>query len=310
VNFKVLLPQAPSELRHRLQRLINQSLEMAPAEKKTLPVWRADFFDVETSPFWLNLNASQKSYFLSSMSKALLKEAISIEHAGIAYANKMAILSETQEEREYYTTVANEELSHLYLLQPYFQFQVDIEAPEFSQLIAHFVENESKRDAIILIQVLLEGWGIHHYQALLAGTDNHELKEAFSKIVFDEVRHHGGGIILSQSYGINLSADLVKNIQSVIDAVRVGPFQVAVLLADLNRLSSIPEITEMLRSIQAEQTTGAKLKLVQQNLAKILSDSDLKRFNWQAWSITEMSQIIANSVDNSKSEDPSTAASL
>jgi rubrerythrin len=305
VDFKVLLPQAPAELRHRLQRLINRSLEMAPADEKALPVWRADFFEVENSPFWLNLNLAQQSHFLSFMSKALLKEAISIEHAGIAYANKMALLSQSQEERQYYTTVANEELNHLYLLQPYFQFQVEMEAPEFSKLIVQFVESEPKSDAIILIQLLLEGWGIHHYQALLSGTDNTELKEVFSKIVFDEVRHHGGGIILSQSYGINLSSKLIKNIQSIIDAVRIGPFQVAVLLAELNRLSSAQDIVEMLRSIQAEQTTLAKLKLIKQNLEKILSDSDIKKFNWQPCSLLEMSHIIADSADNSKFQDQS-----
>lgn len=309
MDFRVLLPQAPVKLRHRLQRLINQSLELAPAEEKNLPLWRADFFHIAASPFWINLTTNQKSHFLNCMAKGLLKEAIAIEHAGIAYANKMACLAETQEERQYYTTVAHEELNHLSWLQPYFQFQVETHAPEFSKMIADFIENEPKRDAIILIQVVLEGWGIHHYQSLLSGTENLELKAIFSKIVSDEARHHGGGVILSQSYGLYLSDELVKNIQAVIDAVRIGPLHVAALLAKLNDLTSIQATTEMLSSIHAEQTTAAKLKLIQQNLNKVISDDDLLKFNWQPCSLTEMSHIIANSLDNSEAEGPSTEAS-
>ncbi len=310
MTFNVLLPEAPAELRHRLQRLIHQSLESAPTEKKPLPVWRPDFFHIDSSRFWSKLNQSQQVDFLNAMSKALLKEAIAIEHAGIAYANKMALLAETQEERQYYTTVANEELSHLYMLQPYFQFPVETQAPDFSQMIAQLIENEPKRDSVILIQVLLEGWGIHHYQSLLSGTDNTELKSVFSKIVFDEVRHHGGGIILSQSYGFQLSDGLVNTIQSVIDAVRIGPFQVAMLLAKMNRLTSNHEISEMLISIQAEQTTTAKLKLIHQNLSKIFSNDELAKFNWLPYSITEMSHAIASSEIHLESEGQSKAASL
>ncbi len=242
------------------------------------------------------------------MSKAIIKEAIRIEHAGIACANKMALLSETQEERQYYTTVANEELIHLYLMQPYFDFKVDVEPPEFAQLISHIVENEPKRDAIVLIQVLLEGWGIQHYKGLQDGTDNKEIKDVFSKIIFDEVRHHGGGVILSQNSGFHLSADLVKNVQSIIDSVRIGPFQVGLLLTELNKLSSTEGIVEMLTSILAHSTTDAKLKLIHQNLEKILSESDMEKFNWEPYSTKEMSQIIANSAGSSKSADLSKEA--
>ncbi|MBL7546169.1 MAG: ferritin-like domain-containing protein [Bdellovibrionaceae bacterium] len=303
MDFSVLLPQAPTELKGRLQRLINQSLETTGIVKKDLPLWRPDFYRVHDSPYWTRLSKDKRDQFLRLSSKCILKEAISIEHAGIAYANKMALLAESQEERQYYTTVAYEELGHLYLLQPYFEFSIDKDAPSFSTMIARVVEKESRRDSIILIQVLLEGWGISHYQSLAAGTDNIELKNIFSKIVFDETRHHGGGVILSQYLGLAISSELIGNIQSVIDAIRVGPYQVAYMLSHLNKLSSYTEVGFLLSSIKAMETTTNKLKIVQQNLGKILSDDQMQHFQWTPFSITDMSQIILNSLEIARSED-------
>jgi rubrerythrin len=307
MDFSVLLPQAPAELKHKLQRLINQSMENPTMMKKQLPLWRPDFFQIETSPYWIQLSETHKQRFLTLSSQAILKEAISIEHAGIAYANKMALLAESQEERQYYTTVAYEELSHLYFLQPYFDFNVQKEAPAFSKMIIDFVENENRRDSIILIQILLEGWGIHHYQSLLNGTDDIEIKGVFSKIIFDETRHHGGGIILTQNSVIDLSNELIEKIQNVIDAIRVGPFQSAMLLSELNQLSSSTEIEAMLTSIRAIDTTLFKLKIVQQNLGKVMDQAQLDKFNWTPLTTVEMSQLVHGSLESSKFQDSTIA---
>lgn len=303
MDFSVLLPQAPDELKSRLKRLINQSLEATDLVKKKLPLWRPDFYRVHESPYWTRLPEEKKEQFLRLSSKCILKEAISIEHAGIAYANKMALLAQSQEERQYYTTVAYEELNHLYLLQPYFDFSVDKDSPSFSNMIASFVENESRRDSIILIQVLLEGWGIQHYQSLANGTDNIELKNILSKIVFDETRHHSGGVILSQYIGHAISLDLIRKIQSIVDAIRIGPYQVAFMLSHLNNLNSYAEVGFLLNSISATETTLSKLKIVKQNLSKTLSDDQLSQVQWTPFSITDMSQAILNSLENARSED-------
>lgn len=305
MDFSVLLPHAPTELRGRLQRLINQSLETTGLVKKELPVWRADFFRIDESPYWLNLSEDFKLKFLRLSSKCLLKEAISIEHAGIAYANKMALLADSQEERQYYTTVAMEELNHLYLLQPYLPFSIDKEAPGFSKMIAELIEQENRRDSIILIQVLLEGWGISHYQSLHNGTDNTELKAILSQIVFDETRHHGGGIILSQHCDQLFEGNLIDKIQTIIDAIRVGPYQVALTLAYLNKLNTLDDIQNLLISIKSNESTLAKLKIVQQNIGKVLSAQDLELLQWKPFTITEMAQMILNSLESSRSENQS-----
>lgn len=300
MDFSVLLPPAADELKGRLQRLISQALENYGTPQKQLPVWRADYFRVDQSPYWINLSGENKTRFLQLNAKNILKEAIAIEHAGIAYAHKMALLSETQEERHYYTTVAHDELTHLHMLQPYCSFAAETESPEFAQLIAHFVASETRPDAILLIQVLLEGWGIYYYQGLANGTDDSELKNIFTQIVLDEARHHGGGVILSQYSATTVSESLIGKIQTIVDAIRIGPYQVASTLAYLNQLSTISQIELLLTSLHALETTTTKLKVVNQNLGKVLSDDDLGRLQWAPFSITEMSQAILRCLGNSE----------
>ncbi len=308
MKFSSFLPSASPSLKQKLERLTHSKIETPAIERANLPIWRADFFKVEQSSYWAGLADEKKEIFLKSCSRDLLIEAILIEHAGIAYANKMALLAKTQEERSYYTIVAQEELQHLHWLQPFCELNAQDVSSEFAKLTATVIENENRLSSIIVIQLLLEGWGISYYQSLQTGTDHGPIKKIISGILTDETKHHGGGIILLQDEFDKLT--LPAGVQDVIDMVRLGPFKVAKKLAELTGVSNQLQMQELLISIEALQSTTQKLGTIYRVLKKVFSAKELAKLNLSPLALSEMSQLILNSLKNSQPDCRTTDTAL
>lgn len=296
MKLAVFLPQAKDELKQKLNRLVMQSiqLERKPIDH-TQPIWSANFFNVENSVYWTQLTSEQKNIFLVENSNAILHEAIAIEHAGIAYAHKMALQSKTQEERNYYTTVALEELKHLLWLQPYGN-PTELIIPSFANMVADIISTEDRESLLLLIQVFLEGWGIQYYSILAASTTHTDIKNIFIQILKDESRHHAGGIILFKEAEIIAYTELLNKVQRLVDTLRIGPYQVARSLAILHKVESAEEIESILDSIDCQQSTKEKLSLVRRILAKSLSAENLEALDWQPFNTKQMAELILSSL--------------
>ena len=313
MKINIFLPSASNDLKSKLDRLIEQSLPALPEMQSgcALPIWSANFFEVSGSRFFENLSMTQQEQFLTENSAAILEEAIAIEHAGIAYGHRMALEAKTQEERNYYTTVALEELEHLMWLKPHCQTsQLPTVVPSFAGMIAEMIATDDRESLLLLIQVFLEGWGIHYYTQLVENTEHAAIRAVFANILKDESRHHAGGILLFKEAGLTDHQQLLPKIQSLVDTVRIGPYQVARSLAVFNGASTPNQISEILESIQCQSSTSEKLKIVQRILAKSLPTAALEKLNWSAFKTEEMAAAIVSSLHDLKNQVAPTDISL
>jgi rubrerythrin len=274
MSFKAYLPQASSELRSKLQKLLQYSDGPEPAK---VPQFSANLYQVEGTSAYRRLSESQRQDFLQENARHILNEAIYIEQAGIAYANRMAFLAENQEERYYYTQVAKEEFEHLKMLKPYFK-PVASTIPSFPRMIGDVIEQENHLNAILFIQVLLEGWGLYYYNELAKYAESPELQAVFSQILKDESRHHGGGLVLLAEYSADSTFQGLnfETLKKILFTIQIGPYQVATSLGWTAKIQRLTDLEQLLQELYAEETTREKLALVERLLAKVLDERALE----------------------------------
>lgn len=289
MKFSTFLPSAEGELQDKLLRLAQLSKVARKGDAHITPFWPPHHFNLGESPFWSKIPEETQTKLLNSWSQSLILESVAIEHAGIAYANKMALLSKLEEERFYYTVVAQEELAHLNWLNPFLNDDYRSHPlPSFALKISEIIEAEDRLDLMLIIQVLLEGWGITHYQSLLTHTQNKDLSQVFRNILRDEMGHHMGGVYLLKHFGYQLSSHCEALIQTVLDFVRVGPFMVADSVIRELKLTSQTERVAFLVSIGARDDTQKKLDTIRSTLLKILEPSSLNNLNFKSLTEEEM----------------------
>jgi rubrerythrin len=304
-RFSAFLPSAHHGLKTKLQRLIAISLtSLRPFNAQTVqpiefPVWSADFFNLTESPFWTKLNDATKQSFLMTQSELIISEILGIEHAGVAYANKMATYAKNTDERQFYTSVAQEELLHLKWIQTFVKPNTDLEPSSFSQMIGNLIENETRASLVILIQILLEGWGIDYYSRLIKGTQHSQIQNVLKEILSDESRHHAGGLFIYEETNAFICNDeLLQSIQSILDTVRIGPYQIASALCSIHKINNIKDSIELLSSIKSTQTTEQNLFSLKSILKRVLTEEDLRKLNWTQLNLSEMADFLLRTRSN------------
>lgn len=123
-----------------------------------------------------------------------------IETSGHNYGAKMILSAESLEEKSIYALFAAEEAIHLKEFENFMNFTPDPKEhwhPMLNPLAAAIKEGE-KNTCLYIIQVLLEGFGMAHYGGLRQDCLYTPLQVAYDRILKDEARHHGTGIILSK----------------------------------------------------------------------------------------------------------------
>lgn len=123
-----------------------------------------------------------------------------IETSGHNYGAKMILSAESLDEKSIYALFAAEEAIHLKEFENFMNFVPDPEVhwhPMLNPLAAAIKDGE-KNTCLYIIQVLLEGFGMAHYGGLRQDCLYEPLQVAYDRILKDEARHHGTGIILSK----------------------------------------------------------------------------------------------------------------
>lgn len=172
-------------------------------EKQTdLPkyFWGADRYGLNRSQKFLKLDKEQQESVLGRLSDLNLSLSYFIERSGHNYGAKMILLSETQEEKSLYALFASEEAIHQREFEHFLSFQPKKETHWHPMLdpLGNVIQEGEKDSLLFVIQVLLEGFGMSFYGGLNEGCLFAPLKKAYDRILFDEARHHGTGLILSK----------------------------------------------------------------------------------------------------------------
>ncbi|MEQ1878429.1 MAG: ferritin-like domain-containing protein [Bdellovibrionia bacterium] len=190
------------------------------------PLWNARFFSLDNSRLFRSLSEDQQRDITAALSQYLLTEAYAIEKIGMGFTAKMSLLSERLEDRMLYSAFAFDEASHFHMISGYLEEQPrGLENSPFLSFLAKIIEDEDRDVLVVIIQVMLEGWGMSHYRRMFEAATDIGFQDTMKRILKDEARHHGSGLaILARSNLNNVQKKRVTDIMTeMLTMVRMGP---------------------------------------------------------------------------------------
>ncbi|MCF8059900.1 MAG: ferritin-like domain-containing protein [Bacteriovoracaceae bacterium] len=274
-----------NEMLHALSKLDNGNLENSeikalitkkvgtgvsrPSEARSY--WQAKSFDLENVTVFKNLSLEDQKEVLILCSQMRLEEAYYIEYAGMSYAAKMSLLAKTVEEQKLYSMFAAEEARHFNYINQFFTPVEGAPVKPFIRLLNDAIAKGERMPLIFIIQVLLEGWGIDHYQKMSALCLDDTLKTYLSEIVNDEAAHHGSGVILFNEDELSaLEFEFIINIVThFLEDVRIGPDSLVSLLTTVSGTLSPADKKTLYLELDAHDETQRKLTLLKKMMEKV-----------------------------------------
>lgn len=192
--------------------------------------WRAAYYGLDRVGLFAAARSDQRRAILEACGRALLEEAYFIEKCGIGYAAKMVLLAESSCERQLYGIIAGDEAAHLAAIARFVAPATTAAADNpFLALLEEVVEEGDRHSLQLIVQVVLEGWGLDHYRGLRDAASSHPLKVALSVILADEATHHGTGVAFTREAAMTARAsDYATDVMvRFLAMVQVGPVGVA-----------------------------------------------------------------------------------
>jgi hypothetical protein len=184
-----------------LTRLVSAAIKKrrgaAPDGAVSHAHWSPAFFGLDRVSAFAMATAEQQAAILEQCGQELLAEAFYIEKSGMAFAAKMVLLAESTDERKLYALFAGDEAAHLDAVAPFYRARAAAPTDNpFLALLSEVIDEGDRRSLQLVIQVVLEGWGLSHYRRLRQGCSDPSLQEVLGAILADEAAHHGSGVLL------------------------------------------------------------------------------------------------------------------
>ena len=193
-----------------------------------------------------------------------LSEALMVEKLGLASCAKMTLLATSEEERMLYSMIASDEAMHFYWLSHF--ISQPLPPSPFLSLLAEIIENGTQTMLTMIVQVVLEGWGVEHYRSLAHDCANRELREVLRQIVIDEVRHHESGtrLLARREVTIPERDAIVAILARLLAMVQCGPQSVVAAIAPRTRAEAV----QWFEGLDAENDSRRKLLLLRTLIAE------------------------------------------
>ena len=268
------------------------------------PVWDEEFFHLENCSHWRKLREFEQKSVLLTLGEKILQEAYYIESAGMAYAAKMNLTAKSKEERQFYCFVAEEEAKHLRMLDGLTAFNKSLEnIPSFALLIGEIIQETTTPSQLLLIQILLEGWGLIYYKSLAKYARDENVSAVFKSILKDEIRHHSAGVILFSAYGKMRSQEVDQfliYLERLSFMVKIGPYTSCEAILGRHENSSKEDLRTFLIESDAVDKTKEKLELIRQLITKSLPAEVMKTIQEQkiltSMELGEMTEVLYQSM--------------
>jgi rubrerythrin len=254
----------------KLNRIIDAYLKIQGKHKPFVDLeqnffWDAEHFNLHKSTLFTQASEEKKQLILEKCSKDLICESYFVEKSAFAYCAKMMLLAETTEIAQVYSMIANEEAIHLEWITPYMDIKRRQKQPgEFFEFLSFLIEECDSNLLPYLVQIILEGWGLHHYKSLAQGCKNERLKSVFLSIVRDEALHHHTGEVIFNSKITTASQNIFIEdcLKTFTEMVRSGPLQLLAAVDEaLGGLNQVDK-SKFLLEIDALSSTSQKLNLL------------------------------------------------
>ncbi len=273
VDVGMDLPCLPGD--HGVPRLVQVGLERRgrkPMMNDQTQLWDAPFFGLDAVSAFRDAGPDARERILARAGQTLVEEAFFIERAGIAFASKMALMAESIDERQLYGMFASDEASHFALVAP-FVSDPSLDAYRgngFLCLLDELIKDGTRPALQVLVQVVLEGWGLTHYRAMRDACRNVGLRSALSVILADEAAHHGSGVLLTQDAPLSPDdAAFVRDaLERMLGFVRLGPQAVLGALERELGAFTRAERLKTLHELRAEQGAQERLSLLADLIGK------------------------------------------
>jgi hypothetical protein len=161
-------------------------------------LWEKERYQLEKSTVFMSLDPQIQQKVLKRITQLNLSLMYFIEKSGHNYGAKMILLADSIQEKSLYCMFAAEEAIHLREFSNFINFTVDPKLHWHPMLnpLAKVIHEGEKNTCLYIIQVLLEGFGMGHYNSLKNDCHYSPLVDVFNRILKDEARHHGAGLIL------------------------------------------------------------------------------------------------------------------
>ncbi len=274
-----------------------------PSRSSDRAIWGEEFFNLSRSTHWRRLDAGSKLGALTALGQKVLQEAYFIECAGMAYAGKMNLAASTREERQFFSFVAEEETRHLRMIESIGGFQtVTEQIPSFALLIGEIIGEATKSGHLLLIQILLEGWGLNYYKTLAKSASDEAVANVFKSIVKDEIRHHSGGVVLFREVTLSESdaESILSYLERLVAMVKIGPYAVCEEVSQRAPFPDRGSFEAFLHETAAVEAAAGKLELIGQllykNLPRPVSDELTRRGTLTPLTLTAMTDTLAQAI--------------
>lgn len=263
-------PDLPRE--HRLRSLITTSLKRKGAtveapNNTAKAYWTAGHFGLDSVSCFRALPSATQNQILIACSDALLQESYFIEKGGMHYTAKISLLARSTEERLMYNLFAAEEAQHFHWISSFLREDLkhDPTANPFLNFLSEIAQYEDRESLMFTLQVVLEGWGLHHYRALADGCSDPTLKAVFERILKDEAGHHGGGLVLFNEAALPQEKvdSLVDILRRFMPMVQVGPQMVAGVLFRYSGVTDFDSRKLVFDELNAQAETTKKLSALE-----------------------------------------------
>ncbi len=276
---------------------------LLPSRRFERPLWGEDFFNLTSSKHWRDLNDVTKHAVLTALGQKVLQEAYFIECAGMAYAGKMNLASTSREERQFFSFVGEEETRHLRMIESIGGFSTAPEQiPSFALLIGEIIAEATKPGHLLLIQILLEGWGLNYYKTLAKSCFDETVANVFKSIVKDEIRHHSAGVVLFRDVTLSNSdaESILSYLERLISMVKIGPYTVCQEVSQYVGFQGTGDFRSFLHETNAVSVTAGKLEiighLVYKSLPRTVSDELTHNGTLAPLTLPEMTDTLAQAI--------------
>lgn len=282
------------ESAHPLNQLLDKGLSEYTVSQKDphAPeiLWNKERYQLEKSSLFSKLAPEIQNNVLKRITELNLSLSCFIEKSGHNYGAKMILLADTIQEKSLYCTFAAEEAIHLKEFSNFVNFKIDPQIHWHPMLnpLARVIHEGEKNTCLYIIQVLLEGFGMGHYNSLKNDCNYNPLTQVFNRILKDEARHHGAGLILAKESHLTKREreEIFEHTREFVKALQSADWIIKTI-EDFSSPLSIKEIQKYREEVNYQETIekrlmglkGMLLKADRENLVEDLEKEGVFAFN-------------------------------
>ncbi|MEB3163004.1 MAG: ferritin-like domain-containing protein [Prochlorothrix sp.] len=285
------LPSAtPNPPHPSLQRLLQSALGQLPPSP-TLPVapyWNAAYFGLDRIRYVRAATPEQQTQILQKANQDILEEIYWVELAGVGYMSKMSLLAETRQERSLYGLFAADEATHLSQIQPVLGYEPQFGNDGFLCYLEQVLESGDRLLLMVLVQVILEGWGLSHYRSLAQACQVPSLSNLLREFLQAEARHHALGVTqvktqlkTQPSYSAQSLTAIEETLRQFLHHVQGGPQRLLTTIEQTLGHLSKPQKIHILEDIDTLTHSNQRLAILRSLLTGVIPPALLQTLSDQ-----------------------------